>query len=503
MLRGILRRATTLLFGNGVGKIALLVFELALARELGAATYGLFSIALALLLVLAHLCLLGLEFGLVQQLAAYQEEGRRDREAALIYAALLAVGGVGALAGVALWMGAEPLAARVFDKPELAPALRVVAIILPVEALSQCMTAVFRGLRQARQQLIVSDALRNLMLLATVPAIIWWSPRLESLLAVMLVGTLLSCLAGAMRLVRSYPSAPLRGAATGLAEALRFSAPLFVWNVFQRTTGRIPVLLAGMFLASAELGVFALLLRIMVVFTFVQTAVNQSAPVEFARLHYLGERDALRSLFERLSLVLMLVATVIALPLVIDPVRVLDVVLGSGYAAYAVLLVALTVTDAVNVGSGPVGHLLICAGRRHVVVAVAFIGVVIQVGLILALAARYGLPGAVMAEVSTGIFLIVARHLLTARTLGIHAFTIRFAGLLAAGLLAATAGGVLVHLGSGAVVYALALVMSVGVFLALARTVLRAGHSVRDDVAAIRQTMGWLHTGPVGRPSRK
>jgi O-antigen/teichoic acid export membrane protein len=489
MLGGILRRALTLLFGNGVGKVAFLAFELVLARELGAGTYGLFAICTALLVVVPHVCLLGLEYGVVQHLAAYQEQGRRDRQAGLIYAVLATAGALGLVVGVAVLIFADAIAAVIFGKPELAAPLRVVAMIIPLEALREGMTAVFRGLRRARQQLVASDLARNLMLLATVPAIIWWAPPLEMLLAVMLAGTLLSCVVGGARIVRSYPFTGAEHGRTVLSDALRFSAPLFVWGVFQRTTGRVPVLLAGMFLGNVELGVFALLLRIMVIFTFVQTAVNQSAPVEFARLSYLGEREQLRTLFDRLSLGLLFMAILIALPIVVAPVLVLDTVVGAGYAAYAGLLLALTVTETLNVGSGPVGHLLICAGRRHAVIAVAFVGVVVQIGLILLLVARWGVTGAVMAEVSTGVFLILARHYLAARLLGIHAFTVRFTGLLAAGVVAAGAGAALAQLGGGAAGYVAAIAVSVVVFVALVRTVLRGGHSFRDDVAVIRQTL--------------
>ena len=103
-------------------------------------------------------------------------------------------------------------------------------------------------------------------------------------------------------------------------EILRFSFTMFVWSAMQRLSGRGNLLVAGIFLTSEELGVFGILLRIPLIFTFFQTAVNQTIFVEFSLLNHLDTQSQLKRLLESSATVLMALCTIIAIPMMIRPV---------------------------------------------------------------------------------------------------------------------------------------------------------------------------------------
>ena len=78
MIERLLRRTGLVMLGTGFSKGLLLVLELFIARALGAAGYGAFSLGLATLFVVANAALLGLNFGVIQYLSVHQEEQRPD-----------------------------------------------------------------------------------------------------------------------------------------------------------------------------------------------------------------------------------------------------------------------------------------------------------------------------------------------------------------------------------------------------------------------------------------
>ena len=73
-----------------------------------------------------------------------------------------------------------------------------------------------------------------------------------------------------------------------------------IW-IKSRRVAPLAICLAGIFLSSSDVGVFALMLNLLVIFAFPQRAVNVTAPVEFARLHHLNMHAQLASLFKSIA----------------------------------------------------------------------------------------------------------------------------------------------------------------------------------------------------------
>jgi O-antigen/teichoic acid export membrane protein len=441
LLPTLVKRTLLVLAGNGVSKLLLVAFEFAVAAILGATQYGLFSICFALLLIVSNISILGLDYGIVQNLSIYQEQQRLDRVRSLIISSLIMVGASGLIAGLTICLGANLLAVRVFNKPELATPLLLIGIAVPFEALNQAISAIFRGLRRYRDHIVSIDLARNIVLIVSVPVMIWLNIQLNLLIMFVLFGSLFGSILG-MNKLRSYIGGSSLWNAniwSTARELIAFSYKLFIWNIFQKLAGRSQTLLAGIFLTSAQVGVFAVFLRIVLVFTFIQTAVNQTSPVEFARLNYLGEFNRLKSMYQASTRVLLIATMFLALPLVVRP-DILLAAFGAEYVPFAWLLLPLVVSEFIDVGTGPIGQLLISCRKQSSIFIVSVIGSIIQVVLSVLLMPLYGIAGAVSAEVVTSISLTVIRHIASHTLLKIHSFTWEFLILCVAGVVSALLG---------------------------------------------------------------
>jgi O-antigen/teichoic acid export membrane protein len=464
----LLRRTAGVGLGNGFSRGLFLAFELFLAVHLAATGYGQFAICLGLIVILSNISLLGLNFGLVQHLSVHQEDGDHEKVVSVAVAGLAAIAAGGAVAGLLVAVYGDWIAASLFKMPDLAPVLIVVAAIIPVEAFNHGMSAVFRGLREFRFHVLVTEGVRSAFLMVSVAFVWLMDLGLRDIVGLYLAGTSLAALAGILKL-----QAMLRTGAGGTAVALHprrlvagfrgligFSGLLFASGIFQKIAGRGQVVLAGVFLTAGEVGAFAILVRLSILMVFFQTVVNQTTPVEFARFSHLGDGATLQHVYRRISNLLLLICFIVALPLLIEPRFVLSLI-DSGYVPYAWLLVPLVMVQVLDVGTGPVGQLLISAGKQKAHLVSAVFGGAAQVGIAALLMPRIGVKGAVVAQCVAVAGIMAIRHLLAYRLLGVHVISRRFAATAAGGTGAMVAGiAAAALIGGGLPGYALGLAIA-------------------------------------------
>ncbi len=441
MLLTLFKQIVTVILGNGFSKILLLGFEFYFAVKFGAAQYGLFAIGLSLLILIANLSLLGLDFGIIHYLAIYQEQQREDKISNLIQWSLIVAGIAGLITGCLLIFQAELLAHYLFKKPELANIFMIVGFAIPFEATNQCLSAIFRGLRKFRDHVIVSDFIRNICLLGSIPLVLGFNLNLEQIIYFLLLGSISSSCFGFFRLKNKIllsSKFSFRNRSI-LKELINFSYLLFVWNIFQKLAGRSQILLAGIFLTSEEVGVFGIFLRIILMFTFLQSAINQTVPVEFAKLNYLEQKENLKNLLELISTALLIGCTILAIPIVVQP-QLFFKLLGQEYSANAWMLLPLLTVQVFNVGSGPIGQLLIYCRQHFYVFIISLFGSLVQVFISIYLMPIYGLYGAIVAESVTILTLTLMRHSFSLKILGFCGLTWDFWALLFMGMTSALIG---------------------------------------------------------------
>ena len=472
MSQALFKSTLVVLLGNGFSKVALLGFELLIAWNLGAGLYGRYTIGVSFLMLVSSLALCGLEHGIVQYLSVFQEEKRGNSIIELVRDVLGLTTKLGLAVGLFIALTAPFISRDIFHKPELTVILRIIGFTIPFEVFNQAASAVFRGFRAFKDSVVVSDLIRNLLLLIYGLSLFFHPLSLHVVFSLYLFGSIAASCVGVRKLVihmapwrqghaelvakridgktgcqetalhvdlltKQIPDSP--SVMSVLREVLKFSGPLFFWNVFQKLAGRSQVLLAGLFLSEADVGAFGLFLRLILVFTFFQTAVNQTLPVEFARLNHLGERDMLRDLLQGSAKALLVACVFLSMPLVVNPTLLLQF-FGSHYGSQGWMLTILVFAQVINVGTGSTGQLLIGCRKQSSLLMVSLVCLIIQVTLSFMLLPSLGLLGAVIAEAATNLSLTFGRQLLTFRLLKIHSLTINTLLLLLGGIASASTG---------------------------------------------------------------
>lgn len=413
--------------GGSLGKAAFVVFELLLAAHIGAGEFGLYSLSLSLLLICASLSLVGLNYGVVRYLAIFQDENNDIKVRRLVQWSVIGIAVMStATAGVVVTF-ADSIADSVFGKPELAPALVLVGFAIPFEALNQGIGSLFRGLRQGGRDVLITDTLRNLLLLLVIPAVWFYSFSSIQIILLVFVGTFLTTIWGFVLLARTVPKLHLISLRdwTILLDVLRFSYLLFFWNMLQITVTRSSIVIAGIFLSNQEVGIFSMFLRLSLLLVFFQSAINRTIFVEFSSLLYRQAKELLAELYESTSTLLLITTVVFSLPLIVYPLGYMHLI-GTEYLPYAWWLSPLVWAYIAEVGTGPIGQLLVASEKQVAILLLSLCGSLLQLLLSFLLIPRWGVAGAVMAQTITMLFMTIIRHLFSKYTLGIHFLTRRF-----------------------------------------------------------------------------
>lgn len=375
--------------------------EAFLAATVGAAVLGRFAVAQSILLVCGTLALFGTHLGIVRFIGMHVEDDDHEEAGRILVSGWIFSLSAGCVLGGALAAGAPWLAEHALKMPEVRTALLWVAAAVPLEALNQSTAAAFRGFRAGRDHVLVTDLFRNVLVFAAIVLSPFLRQDISALGALLFVGTLAGTVYGLYR-AQSYvtgSSRRLKELRDTMRSLLVFSWPLSLWSILQIAAGRLQIIVVSLFLADTEVGVYSLLLRSLMALTFVQSVVNHTVPVEFAALYHRKDQPRLDALYRRTSLGILILALTIILPIVADSELVFGW-LDPAFVDYHLLAVPLVIAQAVNVGTGPMGQLLIVANERSAMIAMSTLTAAVQLGGLLLLVPMVGLVGAVVADCS-------------------------------------------------------------------------------------------------------
>lgn len=144
------------LAGAGVSAVFAIVLSIVVARGLSQNDTGMFFAATSFFLIMAAIARLGTPLGLVYFLSRLRELGESAQVGAVIRIALGPVIVVALLLGAALALFAGPLADLILGgDPRAVPVLRLLALLLPVLALSDAVLAATRGFATMRPTVLL------------------------------------------------------------------------------------------------------------------------------------------------------------------------------------------------------------------------------------------------------------------------------------------------------------------------------------------------------------
>jgi O-antigen/teichoic acid export membrane protein len=425
------------------------------ARGLGAEQAGAFFAATAAFVLVGGVAKLGTQTGLVYWLSRLRATDRAHLLGACLRTGLAPVAVLAAVLSVALFVFA-PVVARLTAGEsghvvaDHTAGLRVLAVFLPLAALTDALLTATRGYRVMRPTVVYDRILRSALQMLAVGgaavAALWTSVPLQVYALAWVAPYLPVAVLSGMALRRTYAAGRVGARPTRAVERAelrrdfwRFTGPRALASVAQLALQRVDVLLVAALGGLTAAAVYAVAGRFVVLIQFANQGISQSVQPRLAEFLATGDTRGANGLYQTATGWLVLATWPINL-IVVTFAPVYLGLFGDGYRTGASVVVVLACAMLVATGCGMVDMVLAMAGRTSWNLVNVLVALAVTIGLDVLLIPRYGALGAAIGLACA----VTVNNLLPlvqiGRVAGLHPFG---RGTLTAGALALVCFGVL------------------------------------------------------------
>ncbi len=422
------------LFGSGAGRLLNFAAQIALARWLGPARFGVYALGSTVFRIGTLLAPLGLHNGVLRFGSERLREGS-DAVAATARRCVRLALASGVAAALLLAIAAPPLARLLSDDADLVPLLLALAVAVPAAAGLRVAAAATRISRRMQFSVVAEDVAQPAIFLVLVGVALTTGRDLTALgwaVAAAYGGALMVALA---YLGRLFPSRRPAGAPSA-AELLRFGWPTALAGAFGLLVLWLDRLFVGYYLDDSSVGLYQAASQASLALAVVLAAFNAIFTPMIGELVRAGERERLGDLYRANTRWGLLAALPLGAVFLVAPADALEALFGAAYRPAAPALVLLSLGQLVNLATGAVGFLLMMSGRERWWLGCAAIALAANVALNLTLIPRWGVAGAAAATALSVGGIFVAGLVLVRRGLALWPWDRRLAGTLATILIA-------------------------------------------------------------------
>lgn len=380
---------------NGLG----FIFNLILTRVLGATLYGIYTYANTITGFFVVFARLGTGKSLLRFIpSASDDPARQNWVAGLGYLTAL-LGSV--VIGMMLFALAPVINAFTLEEPLLVDVLRILAIVLPFNTLSNLTNSVFRATEQLKYQIIVSNILKPTIRILAVLSAFALGYSLIGAVAALAIGGVLTFGIAISFLYSKTDIHPTGERSRGsFFEFYNFSLPLTLKDLGQKLYTRVDILMVGFFLSGSVVGVYRVSILLATLLTLPLSGINQLFPPIASRLYSNRKIDELESIYQIVTRWVFTAVIPVALVLTVYSSEILRI-FGEEFTGDGLVLLFFAIAQLTNCAVGPSGLLLMMTNHQYLNLANQWVLGILNVILNYVFIIEFGFIGAAVATAGT------------------------------------------------------------------------------------------------------
>jgi O-antigen/teichoic acid export membrane protein len=350
--------------GNIVGSVLKFSCNYLLQVGFGAALYGLYSVALALIQLVASLCNLGLGDTSIRYTAIYHSKQQmRSLYGLVIFCSGLA-GVIGILGAFGLIVFSPVLAAS-RKEPDLVPLLGLMAPLIPLMSLQTVWFGALQGLKLFKWRVLSERVIVPVVLLVVISVFFIFAPSIFTIASATIISVALGAFAGSYWLYRSvFLLVKGRRPRFDVHEWVIFSLFNFLTSITEVILESIDTLLLVVYaVTNSQVGQYNAAVKLSDFIAMPLFSLGTMFTPTIAELHSKGEHVRLGIMYRvvnkwtiTLSLPIFLVATLFS--------RTLLQLSGKSFVDAWPLLVVSAIGSMVNAATGSLGYMLVMTGHQ-------------------------------------------------------------------------------------------------------------------------------------------
>lgn len=387
-----------------------LVTSIIVARFYGAEAVGIVAVIKSFLLLATIFTVLGTDTSVLRLIPEHLVKFSPTSAFEIYRKTQLMVIMTSLLTGALFFYSADLVANKIFSKPHFSFYFALASIFVVFSSLVNLNTQAVRGLRLIKtfafMQMLPSGS--NLLILLFLGFL--WPSRNVPVYA-MLGGFAVTGLLGWIIMRYSFskkmdPSDQVQ--VMSVREVLSISVPMLMTATMTFIIGQTGVIMLGMFHSEAEVGYYAIAVKLASLTAFILSAVNSMAGPKFSELYHSDKMDELFHVAKKSAKLIFLTTTPILLFFVILGKPVLHIAFGMEFTVAYPALVLLVIGQFVNSVSGSTGLFMNMTGSQIVFRNIVFVAAVLNIAINLLLIPQYGASGAATAAMVSMTILNIA-----------------------------------------------------------------------------------------------
>lgn len=289
--------------GSMVGSGLRYVFQLLVARSLGAELFGIFLLGLTVFSVAEVIVQLGLPNGVVRYVALYNGQSDRSRVKGTVIRAVQSSFVSGLVIGVGLVILSRPLAVGVFSSPRLVPVLLYFAAILPFSAIGAILSSAFQGFKAVSYKVVIGELAEPSLRIVSACVLFMFGWTLSKLLAAYGLVTLLTVLLSVYGLRRIVPQIFTRAlpAIYEFKKLFAFSWPLLFVYFLGYLLMATDTFMLGILRTAKEVGIYGAAQRTGYLCSLILTAFGTIFAPVIADLYHRKKLAEVKLIFQIVS----------------------------------------------------------------------------------------------------------------------------------------------------------------------------------------------------------
>ena len=406
------------------------LFGVLVARQIGAEAFGLYTLGVTAVTLLARISVMGLDRGSMRFVSIKRQEGEGQAVWQIIWTSI----GLGLAASLIL---AAALAffpeffLNLFhwnDKTALLWLFPIFALALPAMTMINIGLSGTQAFRTMRYRTLIANfILPSMKLLVTLLLLFILGvsvlPPTVGFVTAQIVGGALS-IYFLWRLASQLPRKIARWQPGLMSDLMRYSLPLLLSSVLLYLNGRTEIIVLGIFNQADDTGIYNAALRLAGLSLIVLSAFNAIFAPVIADLHHRARMIQLNTLFKLVTRWIIIVAMPVFLIQMLYPHQLIGL-FGKDFASGAQALRILSIGALINFSTGSVGIMLLMSGHSSLVLINSILTLAVTLALDFVLIRQFGVTGAAVAGMLSAGLINLINLGEVRQLLGIHPYNKR------------------------------------------------------------------------------
>jgi O-antigen/teichoic acid export membrane protein len=471
------------LFGSIIGKALGFLFVAVATRLVSPEEYGIFTLALSIVLFIQGFSSLSVSRSLDYFLPQHLDDGEYDRAKTTVQNVTI-IGLTSSLIGAGVVFFARGTLQSVFSEPRLYAVLGVFVLLIPLQTILQTLLAVFNGIKKLKYRAIIRDLVNPTFRIVGAVGLILGGFGLFGLVGAYMLGVTLAIVIGLLFLIYEADWIRSSSRATIANRAIMaYSLPLVLAGVIYSLVGQIDFFMIGFFRGPTEVGqyrvAYLLAANLLIILSSITPIFKPLIAENKSKTALIGSQ------YRTATRWVTMLTLPLSIPLLVAPETYLGLLFTEQYAVASGAVITLTIGYLLNASFGPEGMMLEGLGHTRLTLLNTIVLVGTNGVLDVLLVPRYGIVGAGLAT-SSALTLTSAIGVLEIHYLrGISPVTEALVRVWVAALPALGAGWYLASLDSSTIVTAVSVPFAVILIYLLGLRVF--GGFLEEDARIARQ----------------